>query len=82
MLNISSYFYNYGCDITNIFRNNLKMNTFFLKKMNSSYDATICFYFCIYKKLGNGIGLTILGLITSVLPYHFLGKNLKSRGIK
>ena len=50
--------------------------------MDSSYDATICFYFYIYKKLGNGIGLTIFGLITSVLPYHFLGKNLKSRGIK
>jgi len=36
--------------------------------MGSSYDATIRFYFSIYKNLENGIGLTIFGLVTNGLP--------------
>ncbi len=50
--------------------------------MDLYYDTTILFYFCIYKNFGNGIGLTILWLITMVLPCDFFRKNLKNRGKK
>jgi len=50
--------------------------------MDSNYDATILFNFCINKFFENGIGLTILGLITMVLPCVFFRKNLENHGKK
>jgi len=50
--------------------------------MDSNYDATIHFNFCINNFFENGVGLTILGLITMVLPCFFFGKNLENHGKK
>lgn len=53
-----------------------------LQKWGVSYHATMGFGFCIFKKIKNGIVLTIFGLITMVLPCDFLRDFLENRGRK